>query len=309
MRRPFKKYVTHYIFLCNKLYKEHPVKRQLPVKQGNSILALQLLSLQTKGARMKKHLFATPACLALIFIFTAVAYSGNTKTEAGRILTVKGSVYLIRDALRNNALPRMKLLAGDAVETARKSRTKLFFVDDSILNLGELSRVEVKEYLYSPERKRSRSIYRLIDGSLKMVVGKSDLEIHTPTAVAAARGTKFIVWVEGSGDRMFTGIITLESAVQVRNIAKGINGEVTVRQGQMSRVYINRPPEAVRPVDIEIMRQFSDQVSVLGNELNTAGMPEEPPSHAAGDLYMFQPPVTQEPITYTPVSVDVIYPD
>ena len=258
---------------------------------------------------MKKHLFATPACLALIFIFTAVAYSGNTKTEAGRILTVKGSVYLIRDALRNNALPRMKLLAGDAVETARKSRTKLFFVDDSILNLGELSRVEVKEYLYSPERKRSRSIYRLIDGSLKMVVGKSDLEIHTPTAVAAARGTKFIVWVEGSGDRMFTGIITLESAVQVRNIAKGINGEVTVRQGQMSRVYINRPPEAVRPVDIEIMRQFSDQVSVLGNELNTAGMSGEAPSHAAGDLYMFQPPVTQEPITYTPVSVDVIYPD
>ncbi len=223
---------------------------------------------------------------------------------------VKGSVYIVRDARRNNAVPQMKLLSMDAVETDKKSRTKLFFMDDSILNLGELSRVEVQEYLYSPEKKRSRSIYRLIDGSLRMVVGRSDLEIHTPTAVAAARGTKFIVWVEGSGDRMFTGIITLESAVLVRNIVRGIDGEVTVRKGQMSRVSINRPPEAVRPVDIEIMRQFSDQTTVLGNTINDRNRtPGKLPVRAAEDLYMFQPPVSQEPVTQTPVSVDVIYPD
>ncbi len=258
---------------------------------------------------MKKHLLATVTCLVMIFIPVAISYS-DTGTEAGHILMVKGRVYLIRDALRNKALPRMKLLPRDAVETDRKSRTKLFFMDDSILNLGELSRVEVQEYLYSPEKKRSRSIYRLIDGSLRMVVGKSDLEIHTPTAVAAARGTKFIVWVEGSGEGMFTGIITLESAVQVRNIVEGIEGEVTVRQGQMSRVYINRPPEAVQPVDIEIMKQFSEQTSVLGSEPDAAGGSSGGlPVQAAGDLYMFRPPVTQEPVTNTPVSVDVIYPE
>ncbi len=258
---------------------------------------------------MKKYGLITVTCLVLIFILTATSYSG-TDMEAGHVLMVKGSVYLIRDSQRDNAVPQMKLLSRDAVETDKKSRTKLFFMDDSILNLGELTRVEIKEYLYSPEKKRSRSIYRLIDGSLKMVVGKSDLEIHTPTAVAAARGTKFIVWVEGSGDKMFTGIITLESAVVVKNIVKGIDREVTVRKGQMSRVYMNKPPEAVQAVDIGIMRQFSDQTTVLGNTINDKdGMSGKLPVRNAEGLYMYKPPVSQMPITHTPVSVDVIYPE
>ncbi|NOZ26396.1 MAG: FecR domain-containing protein [Nitrospirae bacterium] len=204
----------------------------------------------------------------------------------------------------------MQLLLKDEVETGKRARTKLFFIDDSILNLGELSRLEVEEYLYAPEKKRSRSIYRLINGSLKMVVGRSDLEIHTPTAVAAARGTKFFVWVGGSGDNTYTGVITLESEVAVRNIARNIAGEVIVKSGQMSRVYMNRPPEAARPVDLELMRQFSDQTLVLGNTTKgTDGLPDDVQDQLTEGLYMFHPPLAQEPIeTTVPVTVEVIFP-
>ncbi len=263
---------------------------------------------------MKKYGLIILVCIALILIVTSKSYSdisdADGNPEAGQILTVKGSVYLIRNGQKNSAEPRMQLLLKDAVVTDRGARTKLFFMDDSILNLGELSRVEVKEYLYTPEKKRSRSIYRLISGSLKMVVGRSDLEIHTPTAVAAARGTKFIVWVEGSGDNMFTGIITLESEVVVKNIVKGIAGEVTVKRGQMSRVYMHKPPEAAQPMDMEIMRQFSDQTMVLGNTLEGADrLPERIYMPFAEGLYMFQPPVSQEPIeTSVPVTIKVAFP-
>jgi len=262
---------------------------------------------------MKKYGLIILICLALIFIITSKSYSdtdADNDTEVGQVLTVKGSVYLIRNSQRNNAEPQMQLLLKDAVETDKGARTKLFFMDDSILNLGESSRVEVKEYLYSPEKKRSRSIYRLISGSLKMVVGRSDLEIHTPTAVAAARGTKFIVWVEGSGDNMYTGIITLESEVIVKNIVKGIAGEVTVKSGQMSRVYMDKPPEAAQPIDMEIMKQFSDQTMVLGNTIKGPDrLREGIPMQLTEGLYMFQPPVSQEPVeTLVPVTIKVIFP-
>lgn len=260
---------------------------------------------------MKKYGLIMLICLALIFIITSKSYSDtDDDTEAGQVLTVKGSVYLVRNAQKNNAEPQMQLLLKDTVVTDRGARTKLFFMDDSILNLGELSRVEVKEYLYTPEKKRSRSIYRLISGSLKMVVGRSDLEIHTPTAVAAARGTKFIVWVEGSGDNMFTGVITLESEVVVKNIVKGIAGEVTVKSGQMSRIYMHKPPEAAQPMDMEIMRQFSDQTMVLGNTIKGPDrLPEGIPMQFTEGLYMFQPPVSQEPVeTSVPVTINVIFP-
>ena len=78
-----------------------------------------------------------------------------------------------------------------------------FFNDDSILNLSELSRVEVEEYMYNAEKNRTKSIYKLVEGSLRVVVGRSDLEVHTSTAVAASRGTKFVIWTENINE--FTG--------------------------------------------------------------------------------------------------------
>ncbi|GBD95913.1 MAG TPA: hypothetical protein ENG83_00900 [Nitrospirae bacterium] len=256
---------------------------------------------------MKKHGFIILICLSLIFIIATKSYPD---TEAGEILTVKGNVYLIRDARKDNAEPRMRILLKDTVETDRKSRTKLFFIDDSILNLGELSRIEIEEYLYSPEKKRSKSIYRLLNGLLKIVVGNSDLEIHTPTAVAAARGTKFIIWVEGSGKEMFTGIITMESEVVVKNIIESIAGEVTLKSGQMSRVYMGKPPEAVQPADIEIIRQLDGQTMVLGKTIKDTNITSgRLPVQAGEDLFMFQPPVSQEPATQTPVTIEVIFPE
>jgi hypothetical protein len=117
------------------------------------------------------------------------------------VLAVKNNAYLVRDNARDNAKPQMDLFMKDAVETEKRSRTKLFFKDDSILNLGELSRVEVEEYMYDADSKRSKSIYKLIDGSLRVVVGRSDLEIHTSTAVAGSRGTKFIIWDDKSAGK------------------------------------------------------------------------------------------------------------
>ncbi|HDH06730.1 MAG TPA: hypothetical protein ENH01_13705 [Nitrospirae bacterium] len=256
---------------------------------------------------MKKHGLIILICLAWILIGAAKSYPA---TEAGQVLTVSGSVHVIRDARRSDAEPQMRILLKDAIETGERSRTKLFFMDDSILNLGEQSRIEVEEYLYSQEKKRSKSIYRLLNGLLKIVVGRSDLEIHTPTAVAAARGTKFIVWVEGSGEDMFTGIITLESEVVVKNIIEGIAGEVILKSGQMSRVYMQKPPEAVQPADIEIMRQFNGRAMVLGSAIKdvniTSGKLE---IQEADGLFMFQPPVSREPATQTPVTIEVIYPE
>lgn len=248
----------------------------------------------------------------MIFIITANSYA---VTEAGRVLTVKKKVYLIREEQRNTAEPQMEVLLKDAVETDKKSRTKLFFMDDSILNLGELSRVEIEEYLYSPEKKRSKSIYRLIDGSLKVVVGRSELEIHTPTAVAAARGTKFIIWLEGTGEALFTGITVLEGEVTVRNILEGIKGMVTIRRGQMSRIPSHKPPEGVKPGDPEVTSQFNDKTMVMGDiDEDKSELPDRPPTQTTEPIIIMEdiedidePPLPQqEPVeAFTPVTIEV----
>ena len=138
----------------------------------------------------KQRVIVLLSGIAMIFILAGASYAAD---RAGEVLAVKKNVYVVRGDSRDDAKPKMDLLIKDAVETESKSRAKLFFTDDSILNLAEQSRVSVEEYLYSPEKQRSKSIYNLIDGSIKVVVGRSDLEVHTDSAVAAARGTTFLM--------------------------------------------------------------------------------------------------------------------
>ena len=95
-----------------------------------------------------------------------------------------------------------QVLFKDVIQTQDESRTKAFFQDDSMLTVGENSRVEINEYIYNPEENVRRAIVKLMEGQVRALVSKvfkangSKFEIHTPSAVAAARGTYFTVWVE-----------------------------------------------------------------------------------------------------------------
>jgi FecR protein len=90
----------------------------------------------------------------------------------------------------------------DVIQTQADSRAKALFEDDSILTVGENSRVEVNEFVYDPANNQRSTVLRLLQGKARALVGKffaglgSKFEVHTPTAVATARGTYFVVWIE-----------------------------------------------------------------------------------------------------------------
>jgi len=92
------------------------------------------------------------------------------------------------------------VLFKDVIQTHHESRTRAFFQDDSMLTVGENSRVEINEYVYDPDQNIRRAIVKLMEGQVRALVSKvfkangSRFEVHTPSAVAAARGTYFTVW-------------------------------------------------------------------------------------------------------------------
>ena len=209
--------------------------------------------------------------LACLSFFIVLSYGSYALNDVGKVLKVKHKVYIVRNNQKNNAKPLMPILLEDAIETGSKSRARLLFKDDSILNLGEKSRVVIREYMSGPGN-RSKSIYRIIDGYLKVIVGKSDLKVYSPTAVAAARGTEFILWVEGDGASASTGIIMLEGEAELRNINEMVSGILVIRKGQMSRVFMNKPPEKPVPADLKIMNDLKeivgeDRSSTQGNRI------------------------------------------
>jgi hypothetical protein len=226
----------------------------------------------------KKETLTILMSMAVILMFAATSLASN---NAGQVLAVKKDVYRIRGNAQDNAKPKMDIAMKDAVATDKDSRTKLFFNDDSILNLGELSKVEVEEYLYSPEKQRSKSVYRLIDGSVKVIVGRSDLEVHTASAVAAARGTKFIMFKESDikaakknkSDK--TCVMTLEGKVEFRlkDAAKTANtkrDKIMVNEGMMSCFEVNDLSD-VTEISSRVMRQRTQEFPVMASDVPAQG--------------------------------------
>ena len=88
------------------------------------------------------------------------------------------------------------------LETQAVSRCKVLYTDDSLLTLGENSRLEVTEQTYQAGSSSRTFVAHLSRGSVRALVGRlfegenSVFEIHAGTAVATARGTYFVVWNE-----------------------------------------------------------------------------------------------------------------
>jgi hypothetical protein len=138
----------------------------------------------------------------------------------------------------------------ERVETKEASRTKILFIDDTILSVGANTRVTIDEHVFDPERNLRQVTVSMGLGTLRALVGKafgpgSRFEVRTPTAVAGVRGSYFIVSVPSLD---VTEIIVLEGEVAVRNILAAVAGEVAVRPNLLTRIELNTPPIPPTPV-------------------------------------------------------------
>jgi hypothetical protein len=140
-----------------------------------------------------------------------------------------------------------EVLFKDVIQTQHESRARAFFQDDSMLTVGENSRVEIDEYIYNPDVNVRQTIVKLLQGQVRALVSKvfksngSRFEIHTPSAVAAARGTYFTVWVENGQ----SGIINIGEKGRVDFTSGGIT--VAVDPGYFSIAHEGQGPSVPLP--------------------------------------------------------------
>jgi len=107
--------------------------------------------------------------------------------------------------------------------------------------------VEIDEYIYNPEKNVRVAIVKLMHGQVRALVSKvftangSKFEIHTPSAVAAARGTYFTVWVENGQ----SGIINIGEKGRVDFTSGGMT--VAVDPGFFSVAQEGQAPASPQP--------------------------------------------------------------
>jgi hypothetical protein len=213
--------------------------------------------------------------LGAVFLLTGtVAAFSADNDKAGDVVSIRGNAVVERKSKELEAEKKLVLLEMDNVTTREKSRLKMLFRDDSILTLGALSRLSVSQYLYSPADKRSESVYELLDGKLRAVVGNANLSVKTPTAFAAARGTIFVIWYDPVTNT--TTLAVLEGSVLIKNVDGSVGGEQTLSAGQMTKVAGNNPPSL--PESFQIINMTGPatgrDIGPIVYEVTLDGIPE-----------------------------------
>jgi len=121
----------------------------------------------------------------------------NVGRIEAKLTYLEGDVSLTRDKARLPAELDMVLLPGDTVETGKDAQAEVTFDDSSAINLDPESRFGITELVKDSASGQRTVKTNLFSGELKAQIAKlaqnSTFEIESPTAVAAVRGTEFIV--------------------------------------------------------------------------------------------------------------------
>ena len=155
--------------------------------------------------------------------------------DIGEITELSGNGAVIRDdtvpAFLEQDIQQM-----DDVRTAN-GRLGITFIDDSKVRLTEHSKLVIDEVIFDPNPSKSKMTMQFASGTARFITGKigqidkQNINISTPTAQIAIRGTDFTVTVDEFG----------KSLVILLPDANGLpSGEIVVATA-MGEVVLNKP--------------------------------------------------------------------
>lgn len=222
---------------------------------------------------IQRQLFSLVAILLIFGSSLAMAAEGGTD-GIGFYTAVLGQASVTHPG-EARILPvklHDEVLFKDVIQTQDESRARALFQDDSMLTVGENSRVEIDEYIYNPDVNVRRAIVKLMQGQVRALVSKvfkangSKFEVHTPSAVAAARGTYFTVWVENGQ----SGIINIGEKGRVDFTSGGMT--VAVEPGYFSIAHEGQAPSVPVPHHLGLKGNDQSEATVKSAE-KTASTP------------------------------------
>lgn len=225
--------------------------------------------------------------------------AAESASEVGAVVQLRGTASIQRESNVLGASLKDRVQLRDVIETSDSSRAKLLFIDDSILTLGAKSKANIEQFVYSKEG-GGASIFNLLEGSMRAVVGKTKFEVHTSTTVAAARGTiiQFETGFDANGVP-FTTIICLEGSVVIRSTDPNVPGFITIKAGQM--VTMSQGGPLPTPQNAPNGEAGGQTVTLAGDVIETLTSIIE----SSGAM----PPVDQEPAAAaTPVKIEIVFP-
>lgn len=184
------------------------------------------------------------AVLGLLSLLVAAAVQAQQTKSIGQVTAVEGKATVLRqEKFAPEPLTLQKpVFQEDVIETDRASKVRITLIDGTVISLGEQSRLELQQFAYDA-RQRTRSGRLAIPWGFVRTIFKemsslSSIDLITPTAVAAIRGTDLMGEVSAEA----TAIVVLEGTVAISNLRPMFRSLSTLTPGMGATVRGDDPP-------------------------------------------------------------------
>ena len=134
---------------------------------------------------------------SLIFFLILVTFA-MASDKIARVLNVKGAAILTREGKSIGLVKDNWLYKNDRIVTKKKSSLEIKLVDNSFVNIGELSDLYMVDLVYDPIKKDGYIDLKLVTGAFRMIsgniakLGPDLMKIDLPTATVGIRGTSIV---------------------------------------------------------------------------------------------------------------------
>jgi hypothetical protein len=129
----------------------------------------------------------------------AALSTAASAAEIGRIKSVVGVVFVVRGKIATQAMAGELLQVSDVIKTGAGGLAGITFIDNSRFAVGPNSSIALSAFEFNDTTHAGRSLTTVNRGTLAVVSGqiahenKDAMRVRTPTALLAARGTRFVV--------------------------------------------------------------------------------------------------------------------
>ena len=141
------------------------------------------------------------AVLGLV-VASATPVMAQQSSAAGRIKTVSGAAFILRDKIEIAAKPGQVVFEADSLRTGADGSIGVTLKDDTRLALGPASEIRLERFAYAPGSESLGMVLRFVRGVTAYVSGRlaklapDSIRLETPSAIVGVRGTTLAILVQ-----------------------------------------------------------------------------------------------------------------
>lgn len=162
--------------------------------------------------RYSKGEYMCSRCLLFLGLLLACCGYADAAQQApaGYISAIRGEVYAIdSQGVTRDLKVKDPVALDDFIVTAEKGRVKIVFQDNTIVTLGENSRIQLNDYSWSKNQNKGKFRITVNEGLFRILGGKitktnpESFIARTPAASIGIRGSSYAGSVSGKGLAVF----------------------------------------------------------------------------------------------------------